>query len=554
MNYDEVLTYLGKFGSYQKRTYFLVCLPTILCAFHKLVGVFLLATPDHRCLLNNETANSNFQLENDFYNISYPIDESNNEFSKCTYYKYDDNSTQRVIENCIDYIWDTSKYESSAVKSFNLVCDNSFWRASADSFLMAGVFFGSLIAGHFSDMYGRKPVFIVSLLLQLIFGILTSISPGFITYTICRMIVGATTTGVFLVAYCLSLEMVSVQNRIYAGVVFMMFFSFGYMLISVIVFFVDNDWRMLQVVLTIPGSIFLVYWWFIPESNRWLLNSSNRKHEAITNILKIAESNKVIVPKYILDNFIESEKQDVLVKIEQKKSILDLFKHRNLRTKALLIFLNWFVISGTYYGLSWNTNNISKGKDISIDIFGVLIPNKLVDFFISGAVEIPAYVFLLLTLNRWGRKKILTGSMTLSGIALLISVFLPKDMNRLMKYMVQIGKMGITASYGTIYVFSAEQFPTVIRNVALGAASMSARVGGILAPLLIHSRLTEKFNFLPPLVFGIAVLIGGILSTLLPETNNMPLLDTIEDGERFGGKKTDQVTLQVLNESATTIK
>lgn len=345
--------------------------------------------------------------------------------------------------------------------------------------------------------------------------------------------------------------MVSVKNRIYAGVVFMMFFSLGYMLISVVAYFVDNNWRLLQVVLTIPGSLFLVYWWFIPESNRWLLNTPDRKHEALTNILKIAKSNKTIVPKNVLDELIESENRNVAEKKDQKTSILDLFKHRNLRTKALLIFINWFVISGTYYGLSWNTNNISK--DIYRSVFGVLIPTKLVDFFISGAVEIPAYIFLLLTLNRWGRKTILAGTMTLSGVALLISVVLPKDMAHFGTYMVQIGKMGITASYGTIYVFSVEQFPTVIRNVALGAASMSARVGGILAPLLIHSKLTEKFNFLPPLVFGVAALIGGLLSTLLPETNNMQLPDTIEDGERFGKKKPINhiAELQVLNDNTT---
>lgn len=334
--------------------------------------------------------------------------------------------------------------------------------------------------------------------------------------------------------------MVNVNNRIYAGVVFMMFFSLGYMLLSVIAYFVDTNWRMLQAILTIPGLLFLVYWWFIPESNRWLLNTPHRKHEALTNIVKIAKSNKTVVPKYILDELIKSE-NDGPEKQEQKTSILDLFKHRNLRTKALLIFLNWFVISGTYYGLSWNTNNISIGKDINKDIFGVLIPTKLVNFFISGAVEIPAYIFLLLTLNRWGRKSILAGTMTLSGTSLLVSVILPKNMERLTTCMIQIGKMGITASYGTIYVFSVEQFPTVIRNVALGAASMSARIGGILAPLLIHSKLTEKFNFLPPLVFGIAALIGGILSTLLPETNHMQLPDTIEDGERFGKKNVDQM-------------
>jgi len=48
-----------------------------------------------------------------------------------------------------------------------------------------------------------------------------------------------------------------------------------------------------------------------------------------------------------------------------------------------------------------------------------------------------------------------------------------------------IGKMAITSSYGTVYIFSAEQFPTVVRNIGIGAASTSARIGGILAPYFL---------------------------------------------------------------------
>lgn len=47
-----------------------------------------------------------------------------------------------------------------------------------------------------------------------------------------------------------------------------------------------------------------------------------------------------------------------------------------------------------------------------------------------------------------------------------------------------IGKLAITSSYATIYVFTSEQFPTVIRNVGLGASSTSARVGGIIVPFI----------------------------------------------------------------------
>lgn len=92
--------------------------------------------------------------------------------------------------------------------------------------------------------------------------------------------------------------------------------------------------------------------------------------------------------------------------------------------------------------------------------------------------------------------------------------------------------MSITSSYATLYLFSVEQFPTVIRNVALGAASMSARVGGISAPYLIY--LSQYWQPLPILIFGVTAFLGGFLSTFLPETHNTQLPETLADGERMG--------------------
>lgn len=66
---------------------------------------------------------------------------------------------------------------------------------------MIGVMVGSMIFGALSDRFGRKPIFFLSLVIQLIGGILVAVSPEYISYVTFRLILGSTTSGVFLVAY-----------------------------------------------------------------------------------------------------------------------------------------------------------------------------------------------------------------------------------------------------------------------------------------------------------------------------------------------------------------
>ena len=47
-----------------------------------------------------------------------------------------------------------------------------------------------------------------------------------------------------------------------------------------------------------------------------------------------------------------------------------------------------------------------------------------------------------------------------------------------------LGKVGISAAYAIIYVWSAELYPTVIRNAGMGLSSTFANIGGMISPYL----------------------------------------------------------------------
>ncbi|KAF5290279.1 hypothetical protein FQR65_LT11613 [Abscondita terminalis] len=507
MAYDDVIPILGNFGRYQQRIYLLLCLPAILCAFHKLSNVFLQAKPNHRCQLLEEYSNSTYNLTIDVLNSSFPRDESTNKYSSCSVLY---NGTEVP---CNGYIYDYTKYKSSIVIEWNLVCNRAYLTALGDSIFMLGVLLGSIVFGALSDKLGRRIIFFSSLVIQVIFGVLMAIAPEFWSYSIFRLVVGSTTSGVFLVAYVIAMEMVGPKDRLIAGVVCQMFFSLGYMLVAFFAYFI-SDWRHLQIALTLPGGLFFCYWWFIPESARWLL-TKGRIEEAKTIVRAAAKENNVKISEDHLHALLSPDVKEKDSK-ENSATVLDIFKHRKILIRSLVIFFDWIVNSMTYYGLSWNTSNLGG--------------NDYINFVISGAVEIPAYSFLLLTLNRWGRKYILCGCMVVAGVALLLTMAVPNGWPIITLAM--IGKLAITSSYGVVYVFSTEQFPTVIRNAALGVGSMCARIGSISAPLI---NLTgEAWKPLPLIIFGILALIGGSASLILPETLNQTLPATMADVNSIG--------------------
>ena len=67
----------------------------------------------------------------------------------------------------------------------------------------------------------------------------------------------------------------------------------------------------------------------------------------------------------------------------------------------------------------------------------------------------------------------------------------------------------------------------------MGSCAFWTRVGGVIAPQLLF---LDKFGSkgLPLIMFGVVVLVGGLLTIMLPETLGRKLPDTIDDAEHFG--------------------
>ncbi|XP_046875878.1 solute carrier family 22 member 13 isoform X6 [Hypomesus transpacificus] len=304
-------------------------------------------------------------------------------------------------------------------------------------------------------------------------------------------------------------EWTCTKRRMLAGIITDYAFGFGYMLVAGIAFFI-RDWRKLQLAISAPGFLLIFYIWVLPNSARWLL-ANDRQEEAIALLRKAALVNGRVFPPTV-----QMERCQMAARGRQSFSAADLVRTPQMRKRALILFYVWFVNVLVYYGLSLGVSRL--GTDLYLTQF------------VFGVIEIPARSLVLLFLP-FSRRLTQSAFLALGGVACLLTLLVPEEHPNLRTALAMVGKFGITASFAVIYVYSAELFPTVLRQTGIGVSSMFARMGGVLAPVInmLHTRSPST----PMFIFGTAPLLGAVLALALPETANRPLPDTVEDAETW---------------------
>ncbi|XP_007500657.1 solute carrier family 22 member 13 isoform X2 [Monodelphis domestica] len=449
-DFAQVLAEIGGFGPFQVRLLLLLCIPNFLSAYYMFAQVFMVLDEPHHCAPPRWVENFGSNLTaGERLNLSIPRTAAG-DLEACLAYapppanwsledvlQYGLNATQPCQEG-----WEYPERKPLSLENeFDLVCDRKHEKETSQSVYMTGLLAGAAIFGPLCDKIGRRPTILILLLLHAVFGIGTAFVPDFYLYMALRFAVAMAVAGYAISNVTLTTEWVSASKRTQAVVISQCSFSLGQMALAGLAYGIRH-WRLFQIVGTSPILLLFFYWWVLPESARWLL-TQDRVEEAKELIQKAAAMNKCSVSPETLSQLAPE-------KTAPKGNVLDLLRHPQLRKVTLILFCVWFADSLGYYGLGLNVGGFG------LDIYLTQL--------IFGLVEVPARLSTSFMMEKFGRKKSQMGMLIAGGVMSLIIIFIPSNYPTISTVLAVVGKFATSAGFTISYVYSAELFPTVIRQ------------------------------------------------------------------------------------------
>lgn len=374
--------------------------------------------------------------------------------------------------------------------------------------IFLGMLVGAWFWGTISDRLGRKPGFILTILIDSGFGLASAFSPNFPTLLVLRALTGFGVGGTLPVDYAIFAEFLPREKRGRYLVLLEAFWALGALVAAGLSWLVvpRAGWRLLLGLSAIPGL--LVFWVrrYVPESPRFLL-VHGREEEARQILLAVAATNGRTLPK------------DLRLEVPRAFSprLRDLWSRKYART-TFLLWLIWFGISLGYYGVfTWLPNLLVERGLTFVRSYAYI-------FFITLA-QLPGYFSAAYFVERIGRR--LTLGLYLLGSGIFTYLFAVAVVP--WSFLATAFAMSFFAlgAWGALYAYTPEVYPTQLRATGMGAASSMTRVAGALAPSLGGALLGVSMP-LALTVFAASYIVSGLSALALPyETKGRALLDVI---------------------------
>lgn len=381
-----------------------------------------------------------------------------------------------------------------------------------------GMFIGAWGFGSLADRIGRQRIFLLTVILDAIFGLLSAFAPNLMVLIVLRFLTGTAVGGTLPVDYAVMAEFLPARRRGAFLVYLESFWALGTVVVALLAWGLialqvaeTESWRYLLAASALPG---IISFWIrreVPESPRYLL-VNGRADEARAVLQRIAAMNGVNVPIGEL-RAAPRRAANAVVRIWQGA----------LLRRTVLLSIVWFCLSLGYYGIFIWLPGIFRAQGFeTLPVYQNLL--------LLALAQVPGYMLAAYLVERIGRRWTLAAFLLGSAIASYIfaaattaTIILAGGM--LLSFM-------LLGAWGALYAYTPELYPTEARGTGMGWASAMARAAGIAAPLLGATLLNLSLPLALTVYAGFFV-VGACATLLLTyETRGRNLADVADVAER----------------------
>uniref|UniRef100_A0A8C2XB11 Major facilitator superfamily (MFS) profile domain-containing protein n=1 Tax=Cyclopterus lumpus TaxID=8103 RepID=A0A8C2XB11_CYCLU len=500
MTFENILEEIGGFGPFQITFMVLLFVPRMVLPCHFLLNNFIAASPPHRCDISTLGGGGLFRnlTREQRLTVGLPVREDGAPKS-CEMFtepqfqllaNSSDAGNLSTVQCRSGWVYDNSTFTSTIATEVRLF---------VFTLCVTNISILNLLPTR-TCRYGRKNTLLASYVMSIVFGFASAFANSYIVFAVLRFLTGFGLTGIIA-----NVVVIGELTKLMVG---SLSWSVGNMLLAGLAYLI-NDWRTLTMVVTAPLGFAVLTWW-IPESARWLL-AHGKVEKAQFYLEKCAKFNKrpKVSSNVLLETLSDTEKQD------KSYTYLHLIKTPKMRRLTLLTGIV-FGVALTYYAISLNIGG-----------FGL---NIYLTHFIYAAIEVPAKLVIYFCLDIFGRKKCQAGTLLLTGISIVVNIFIPRDLWHVRVVVAVLGKGLSESAFTTVFLYTTELYPTVVRQNGMGYSNFMSRLGVTVAPLVL--LLVDVWSVLPQIIICTVAIGSGLAALLLPETLNVRLPETIEDVEK----------------------
>lgn len=369
-----------------------------------------------------------------------------------------------------------------------------------------GMLIGAAAFGRLADKYGRRRVLLVTVACDAVFGLLSAFAPNFGILLALRFMTGVAVGGTLPVDYAMMAEFLPARNRGRWLVMLEGFWAVGTVIIALAAWAtslagVEDAWRYIFIVTAAPALIGIWLRLWVPESPIHLLKSE-RPEEAKSVMNRVLRRNgkPELPPKARLE-------APLMVTNEKLLS-------PNLRQRTLTTLAIWFLVSVSYYGIfTWIPAKLAGDGFGFVRGYGFLV--------VVALAQLPGYALAAYGVEAWGRKKTLIAFLFISAAA--CALFTVANSSAVVGASILIMSFALLGTWGALYAFTPELYPTGLRASGMGAAGAMARLGGLLAPSALALVISQSFYVAVALFAGLLALAGIIAFFIDVETRQKAL-------------------------------